>query len=244
MPQLETVLAFALVGVYLFDSVHFLSIGDAVLVTRRERLRQVTFGWSFELGGRRPYLPNPLTPFWPELRFQWTSGSLSNTKPDVATSEMLAFVTATKPISRLAALAGLFIVLVAPVVLTLGSEVLFLASAGVSFLLALAACCMLSVRRKAVGLNWSQVISMSLVALLCLPCAANLGRAVSKHHSWTLAASDIPALGFNVSEGDQIKCQVSAFLSRVRRLFPEDTLEYCALTSQINLLEGHGVERR
>src|SRR5215831_17845748 len=168
MPPLEAVLALALIGVYLLDSVHFLSIGDAVLVTRRERLRQVTFGWSFELAGRRPYLANPLSPFWPELRIQWTSGSVGSTKPDVATSEMLALLRATKPISRLATVAGVFILLIAPVVLAVGREELFLASAGLSFVLALAACCMLGARRKSVGLSWSQVISLSLVALLCL----------------------------------------------------------------------------
>jgi len=237
MPPLEAVLALALIGVYLLDSVHFLSIGDAVLVTRRERLRQVTFGWSFELAGRRPYLANPLSPFWPELRIQWTSGSVGSTKPDVATSEMLALLRATKPISRLATVAGVFILLIAPVVLAVGREELFLASAGLSFVLALAACCMLGARRKSVGLSWSQVISLSLVALLCLPCAANLGRAVTGHHSWTLAASDIPALDFSVTESRQIECRVSAFLCQVRRLFPEDTSEYGALTGQINLLE-------
>ena len=234
---MEVLLAFGLVGVYLLDSAQFLAIGDGVLITRGERLRQVSFGWSFELAGRRPYLPNPLTPFWPELRIQWTSRFPSNTNPDVATSEMQALVTVTRPISRLAALAGSFIVLVAPVALAVGSEGLFVTSAGISFVLALAACCMLSVRREAVGLSWLQVITMSLVALVCLPCAANLGRAASRHHCWTLAASDIPALGFNVSESDQIKHRVSAFLSQVRRLFPEDTSEYGALTKQINLLE-------
>jgi hypothetical protein len=237
MPPLEAVLALALVGVYLLDSVHFLSIGDAVLVTRFERLLQVTFGWPFELAGRRPYLANPFSPFWPELRIQWTSNSLVSTKPDVATPQMLALLGAARPISWLAALAGVFIVLIAPVVLAVGREDLFLASAGLSFVVAVAACCMLAARRKAVGLSWSQVISLSLVALLCLPCAANLGRAVARRHSWTLAASDIPALGFNVTESRQIQCRVSAFLSQVRRLFPEDTAEYGALTSQINMLE-------
>jgi len=234
---LEVLLGLGLVGVYLLDSAQFLAIGDAVLLTRRERLRQVSFGWSFELAGRRPYIPNPLTPFWPELRIQWTSGSPGSTRPEVATAEMQALVTATKPTNRLAALAGLFIVLIAPVALAVGSEALFVVSAGTAFVLALAACCMLSIHRKVMGLSWPQVIGMSLVALLCLPCAANLGRAVSRHRCWTLVASDIPALGFNVSEGDQIQYRVSAFLSQVRRLFPEDTAEYGALTRQINLLE-------
>jgi hypothetical protein len=237
MPGLEALLALALVGVYVVDSAHFLSIGDAVLITRRECLRQVSFGWSFELAGRRPYLPNPLIPFWPELRIQWTSRLLSNTKPDVATAEMQRLVTVTKPISRLAALAGFSIVLVAPLALAIGSEALFVASAGVAFTVTLTACCVLGVRRKALELSWSQVITISLVALLCLPCAANLGRAVSRHRCWTLAASDIPELGFNVSQGDLIKYRVSSFLSQVRRLFPEDTAEYGALTTQMQLLE-------
>jgi hypothetical protein len=237
MTDLQALLTLALVGVYLLDSAHFLSIGDALLITRGERLRQVSFGWSFELGGRRPFLPNPLTPFWPALCIQWTSGLCRNTVPEVATSEMLAFVKVTRPISRLAALAGLFIVLIAPVVLAAGSETLFVASAAIAFLFAVAACCVLSARRKSLGLNWSQVISMSLVALLCLPCAANLGRAVSKQHCWTLAASDIPALGFSVNAREQIRYRVSAFLSQVRRLFPEETREHCALTSQMRLLE-------
>lgn len=237
MPGLEALLALALIGVYVLDSAHFLSIGDAVLITRRQRLRQVSFGWSFELGGRRPYLPNPLTPFWPELRIQWTSRSFSSTPPEVATAEMQRFVTITKPMSRLAALAGFFIVLVAPLALAFGNEALFVASAGVAFGFALTACCVLSMRRKAVGLSWPQVISISLVALLCLPCAANLGRAVSRHRCWNLVASDIPALGFHVSQVDLINYRVSAFLSQVRRLFPEDTAEYGALTSQMQLLE-------
>ena len=237
MPRLEALLALALIGVYVLDSAHFLSIGDAVLSSRRARLRQVSFGWPFELAGRRPYLPNPLTPFWPELRIQWTSRLLSSTKPEVATAEMQSLLTVTKPISWLAAVAGFFSVLLAPLALAFGNETLFVASAGVSFALALTACCMLGIRRKALGLRWPQVITMSLVALLCLPCATNLGRAVSRHHCWTLAASDIPALGFNVGQGGLIKYRVSAFLSEVRRLFPEDTAEYGALTSQMQLLE-------
>jgi len=238
MPNLEMLLAFAIVGVYLVDSARFLSIGDAVVITRRERIRQVSFGWSFELAGRRPYLPNPLTPFWPELRIQWTSSSPADMiKPDVAKSEMFDLLKGTRPICWLATLAGFFIVLVAPVVLTVGSEVLFITAAATAFLLALAACCMLGARRESLRLSWLQVISLTLVALLCLPCAANLGRAVLMHRCWTLVASDVPALAFNTNEGDKISQRVSAFLAAVRRLFPEDTTEYSALTSQIGLLE-------
>lgn len=238
MVNSELLLAFAIVGVYLFDSARFLSIGDVVVSTRRERARHVSFGLSFELGGRRPYLPNPLTPFWPELCIQWTSGSPADmVKADVATSEMVDLLKRTRPISRLATLAGLFIVMVAPVVLTVGNPMLFIVAVGISYLFAVAACCTLGARRKSLQLSWSQTISMIVTALLCLPCATNLGRAVLRHRCWTLAASEVPALGFDPSEDDEIRYRVSAFLSQVRRLFPEDTAEYSALTSQIGLLE-------
>ena len=42
------------------------------------------------------------------------------------------------------------------------------------------------------------------MALVCLPCAANLARAVSTHRRWTLAASDLPALGFDAN-GDSLQ---------------------------------------
>ena len=237
MPDLNALLALALVGVYVLDSAHFLAIGDAVLVTRRQRLRAVSFGSSFELAGRRPHFPNPLTPFWPELRILWTSSLLDAREPNAATSEMLALLRLTRPISLLASVSGLFIALVGPVALAAGREVLFVVAAGVSFLFVAAACVMLTVRRRALGINWPQFVSMVFVALVCLPCAANLGRAVARHRSWTVRAADIPALGFDATAGDQNKQRVTAFLSQVRGLFPEGTSEYSALTNQLTLLE-------
>jgi hypothetical protein len=244
VPGPQVLLALALIGIYVLDSAHFLSIGDAVLVTGRGRLRQVSFGWSFELAGRRPYVPNPLTPFWPDLRIQWSASALGTSEPGVATSEMLEFVAATRLISRMAGLAGLFIVFCAPVVLVVGSEPLFLVCVIVSFALTLSACCTLALRRKEMALGWSSVISLSFVALLCLPCAANLGRALSRHRCWTLAAANIPALGFSSAKRGEIERRVAAFLSEIRRLFPEDASEYRALTNQIAQLEGHVLENR
>jgi hypothetical protein len=237
MPDTELLLALALVGVYLLDSMQFLPIGELALLNRRGRLRQVSFGSSFELAGRRPYLPNPFTPFWPALRVQWTSGARDTLPPAVASSEMQAFMERLRPISRLAGLSGLPILLVAPVALAVHGETLFIVSAAVSFALALAACCALAMRRTSVGLSASQAVSVSLVALICLPCAANMARAVAKLRVWTLAVSDLPALGFGGSEADQVRQRVAAFLGQILRLFPAGTPEHGALLSQMSLLE-------
>src|SRR4029077_19868561 len=71
----EALLALALVAVYLADSAHFLAIGEALIRTRSGRRVALFFRWAVELAGRRPFIPNPLTPFWPELRVEWTTSS-------------------------------------------------------------------------------------------------------------------------------------------------------------------------
>ena len=63
-------LAAGLVLVYLLDSMHFLCLDEAVLRTRGGRLATLSFGSGLELGGRRPFLPNPFTPHRPEFRLQ------------------------------------------------------------------------------------------------------------------------------------------------------------------------------
>lgn len=237
MPDPQVVLALALVAIYLIDCVQLLSVGDAVVITRGARLRQVSFGSSFELAGRRPYVANPFTPFWPALRLQWTSTS-SGAAPAAATAEMIAFLGATRQIGRVAAFAGLGIVLLAPVLLAGGNEPLFLLMAAISFVLALSACALTVARRRVLGLTWAQVASLAVVALLCLPCAANLGRAIARQRCWTLPVSDIPALGFDAGQGESIRRAVARFLTQIRRLFPEGTPEFYALTNQMQLLEG------
>ena len=52
----EALLALGLIAVYLLDSMHFLRIGEAVVVTGGARLSRLSFGSGFEFGGRRPFL--------------------------------------------------------------------------------------------------------------------------------------------------------------------------------------------
>src|SRR5215472_6835970 len=99
----EWLLAAALLGIYLLDSVHFMRVGEAVVSTRDASLTGLSFGSSFELGGRRPYLPNPLTPWRPELRIDWSASSRGPT-PEQATAEMRQHLRVVRPVARLAGL--------------------------------------------------------------------------------------------------------------------------------------------
>jgi len=100
---LETLLAAALVAVYLVDSASFLALGEAVIVTRRAALRRLASGSALELGGRRPFLPNPLTPFWPELRIEWATWAGPGSPAGTAAHEMRAHLHALRGVAPLAA---------------------------------------------------------------------------------------------------------------------------------------------
>src|ERR1700720_2542361 len=175
----EGLLALALVAVYVLDSAHFLRIGEAVICTYSGPLRRVTFGWPLEFGGRRPYVPNPLTPFRPEFRVEWdTCGSAISASKQVA-AEMSRHLQTARPIGWFATACTCLIVFMAPLALALGQARLFLGSTVLCFALTAAACGLVAIRRKDLELAVWQACSVTAVALVCLPCSGNLARAVS-----------------------------------------------------------------
>ena len=125
----ETLLALALVAVYVADSAHFLAIGEALIRTRSGRTAGLSFGWPFELAGRRPFIPNPLTPFWPELRLVWTPSSAGGAgAAEAVSAEMRAHLAAVRPVACIASVCAALIAVVAPLALAFGPLTGFVAS--------------------------------------------------------------------------------------------------------------------
>jgi hypothetical protein len=238
----EAVLAFALVAIYLFDSTHFLMIGEAVVGTRAGALARLSFGSGFELGGRRPYLPNPLTPFWPELRVEWGAPGEATVRPEQVALEMTQHLGAARRIGWIATACAVLIVVVAPVSLAIGAERVFVASAVMCFALAGVAGVFVFIQRRELGLTVSESCSAVAVALVCLPCSANLARAVMTRRRWVLAAADFPRLGFTAAQVPSIQRDVREALDRAQRFLGEDSAEYRALTEQLRVL-GEPYER-
>jgi len=233
----EWLLAAGLVAIYLFDSVQFLQIGEAVVSTRRASLRRLSFGSSFELGGRRPYLPNPLTPWWPELLVDWTT-SARGPMPEQITTEMRQHLRMVQPIAWFATLCAGLVVVVAPLALVRGDERVFVACILMCLLCAVPGCALVIRRRKYLGLTLWQAVSISAVALICLPCSGNLGRATAIKRRWTAQASDLPDLGFEVTERAVNEGNVREMLTRAQRLCAEGTMEYQLVTAQLKQLEA------
>jgi hypothetical protein len=240
MPELTSaLLAAALVAVYLFDSAHFLSVGEALVLTRRRTLRGLSFGGAFELAGRRPYLPNPLTPFRPVFRIDWDlSGSAVSAAREVS-EHMQQRLGSLRSLGVLSALCGVSIVVLAPVGLLIGANSMFLAAALVTLALALVAGTLLVLKRRAFGLTAWQAASMAFVAAICLPCSANLVRAVAAHHRWRLAASDLAELGFPPADLPSLRTRVGETLASARRYVPEDGPYLGIIDAQLRKLGEH-----
>lgn len=232
----EWLLAAALVAVYMLDSVHFLQIGEAVVSTRGSSLKGLSFGSSFELGGRRPYLPNPLTPWRTDLQVDWNA-SPHGTRPEQINSEMRRHLHLVRPIARIATACAALMVVVAPLTLVGGYERTFTASVLICFLCAVAGCVLVIRRRASLGLTLWQALSISLVALICLPCSANLGRAAAIQRQWVLQASDLEDLDFEGAR-ETSHAKVREMLTRALRLCAEDSVEYQAVATQLRRLEA------
>jgi hypothetical protein len=240
----EWLLAAALVAVYLFDSAHFLCIGEAVVVTRRGSLRQLSFGSAFELGGRRPFLPNPLAPLWPELRIEWDVTGDCRAAPAQVKAEMESRLRTLRPIGWLSALCAVLIVVIAPIALVTGSERAFVTAALLCVLSAAVACCALLYRRKNLGLSAWQTVAVIVVTMICLPCSGNLARTLAVQRRWTLPASELPSLGFDAARIPGIEGRLQEILARAQRFCSEDSVEYRLVGAQLKLVRSRLNERQ
>lgn len=232
----DVLLAVALLAVYLIDSMHFLSIGDVLVTTRGGKPAGLSFGAGFELGGRRPFLANPLTPFRPNLRVEWdTSGAPVSAPAEVS----LAFTRLLESLQTLGpfmAVSAALVVLIAPVALASGYQVVFLGAVAFAWVLIAVSCVIVILRRKALGLTGGQTASLVFVALICLPCGPNLMRAIAKRPQWRLNARDLPELGFEPKQAENVRVQVRGALVTAQRFVDEDGKQRAVINEQLRAL--------
>ncbi len=232
----DILLSVLLVGVYLVDSMHFLSIGDALVTTRGRRPRGLSFGSGFELGGRRLFLSNPFTPFWPEFRVEWDTAGAPVSAPSDVAQAYTQHLSAVRPIQPLVAISGFFILLVAPIALALGFSIVFLGAVAVAWVVSIAACAIIIARRAALGMTGGQTAGVVFVALICLPCGPNLIRAITRRREWRLNAQDLPLLGFPEATIASVRGQVRGALEHAQRFVAEEGKERQVIDAQLRAL--------
>lgn len=232
----ETLLALGLIAVYLFDSMLFLRIGEAVVASRGSRLHGISFGSGFEFGGRRPYLPNPLTPFWPELRLDWVNRAGGEEAARHCSDAMRDRVSALRWVGAFSGGCTASIVIGAPVALFVGAQGVFIICVALCVACEIVAAGLLLRARKRLELGFGQWLSLALIGLICLPCAGNLARAAAKARCWTLPAYQIAQLQLADFASEALRTQVREALLRARRFVDEESPEFRGLSEQLRLL--------
>jgi len=242
MLDTNTVLATAIVAIYLLDSMQFLCIGEAMVRIRGDAIRGVSFGSPFEMGGRRPYVPNPLTPFWPDVPVDWMGQADAAQSPANVTEDMRRRLGAIRPVSLVASASAALIVGVAPAALLSGQDRIFIASALATFVCSIAACFLVARRRHDLGLTAWQACSLCVVALVCLPCAGNFGRALAARRRWNVQAADLPSLAADAAAQARVRQALVPLLENARRRADEESTEYRLLGEQLQRLRENPSE--
>lgn len=170
--RLEVLLAIGIVLVYLLDSMRLLGHREALVERLAPGRWQLAFGLvRMELLGRRPVLPNPLRPD----RMIWLA------RWRLADSAGMTALPAADGWTR--AMGGLCltllfdVVVLAPAMLLLGENLYFVVAIGVGYLIAVADASLFVLRAADFGLKRRTAFGMSVISVLCLPCAPNLMRA-------------------------------------------------------------------
>ena len=173
--RLEVLLAIGIVLVYLLDSMRLLGQREALV----ERL--ATGRWQFlfgsvriELLGRRPAMPNPLRPDRILWLARWT---LADGGGEPGKLALPVTGGAARVVGYLCLLLLLVVVVLAPAMLLLGENLYFAVAIGTGYLLAIAGATLLVIRAAEFGLRRWAAFGMSVISVICLPCAPNLLRA-------------------------------------------------------------------
>jgi hypothetical protein len=172
--RFELLLAIGIVLVYLLDSMRLLGRREALVERIAPGRWKLSFGLvRIELLGRRPALPNPLRPDRMLWMARWRlsdGGGAGVTAPPAADSW-------TRAMGGLCLLLLIVVVVVAPAMLLLGENLYFAMAIGAGYLLAISDASLFVIRAANFGLKRSTAFGMSVISVLCLPCAPNLMRA-------------------------------------------------------------------
>jgi hypothetical protein len=173
--QFELLLAISIVLVYLLDSMRLLGRREALAERLAPGRWQLLFGSvRIELLGRRPAMPNPLRPDRMLWLARWT---LADGGSDPGKLTLPVTGGSARAIGYLCLLLLLVVVVLAPAMLLLGENLYFAVAIGTGYLIAIAGATLFVIRAAEFGLRRWAAFGMSVISVVCLPCAPNLLRA-------------------------------------------------------------------
>lgn len=173
--RLEVLLAIGIVLVYLLDSMRLLGNREALVERLAPGRWQLLFGSvRIELFGRRPAMPNPLRPDRMLWLVRWI---LADGGSDPGKLPLPVTGGSARAMGYLCLLLLLVVVVLAPAMLLLGENLYFAVAIGTGYLIAIAGATLFIIRAAKFGLRRRAAFGMSVISVICLPCAPNLLRA-------------------------------------------------------------------
>jgi hypothetical protein len=172
----EALLMLVAIALYLFDSSLLLAGNEAVLLRGRGGRWFARFGLDrWRLGGREPYLPNPLTPHFPLFKRGWRFDEASQAQ--ALPSRLLSVPDELAPfgVPVLVSLVCIFVLL--PVVLFYPQGVAFAIAVLAAFYVNIAVVLTLLFRRRATfALSPGEFAVLAFECVACPPFSINLIR--------------------------------------------------------------------
>ena len=207
--RLELLLAIGIVLVYLLDSMRLLGRREALVERLAGDRWKLSFGLvRIELLGRRPALPNPLRPDRMLWLARWrlaAGGSAGGAVPPVP-------CRAARVMGLLCLMLLFIVVALAPAMLLLGENLYFAMAIGAGYLLAIALASLFVMRAAEFGLRRGVAFGMSVIGVLCLPCAPNLLRAACAGRRLDVELPDFGDRSAGKSEREQFRSRFTSVL--------------------------------
>jgi len=240
LPSVEVLAIGLILGLYLQDTVLLLYDNEGVLESTGPGQFRVLFGArSFNVAGRNPLVPNPLTPWRPLFRFAWHVEASSsqdllraNTTPESVQAALDGLAWATAVIAS-----GLLVGLPTCLYWSLG-WVPFVAVVAVTYLGVVGMLVHLWRKRAQLGIGISQLIGLTFESLVCAPCALNLPRKVSSRVNMPEDLLDAARGRLSKSEFHRAVELIIGFVDEDLKSAEADSAEWSALTQYRARLAG------
>lgn len=183
MIAIDVLLPIGAVAFYLADSA-LLLFGNELAFERSKRWR-CSSGSSFQFGGRRIFLPNPLLPGGLLFRVCWKPGDATGMNGAL---DLAQLSRQTRPLRFIVYVqAFLLIVALAPVSIVFGSGPILLLLFVMFYGLSLVSIGLLVARRRALRVSNRECVVLALELLACAPLAVNIVRKLTLK-----ASSELP----------------------------------------------------
>lgn len=235
----EFLLAVVAVGVYIADSVVFLSFSQSIILKKFQHWHLISPSENFTILGYRIWIPNPLTPYAFGMRLEVVNDKTMKAEHhhlrdefDTATFRSLQFMRALSQIQLL-----LLISLGTLLWWTRTLDRITLIFFVEMYLVALVMIAQLVVLRRQIRYSWIDVVKLATESLVCIPCSINMSRKIGLSIGRNLTLIEMLQEGQFEEETQNIKFATIGWLEARASQYSIGSPEHDLISSQVEKIK-------